>query len=157
MDSSDALSRSRYRERRLISDITLFPVELGHFIYWVPIMELLKIFTQNLHIYCRNVSASACIIHFVYILVLYSKSLAGCSLGPLVNKVKDVQVETIVDTLCSNMLSEKEQLRDISSIGKLKYSAILHLLGLVKRMRFNIFLNQSQVWKIRKGTWHKTE
>jgi len=35
-----------------------------------------------------------------------------------VNKVKDVQVETIVDTLCSNMLSEKEQLRDISSIGK---------------------------------------
>jgi hypothetical protein len=39
------------------------------------------------------------------------------SLGPLVNKVKDVQVETIVDTLCNNMLSEKEQLRDISSIG----------------------------------------
>jgi cullin-associated NEDD8-dissociated protein 1 len=38
-------------------------------------------------------------------------------LGPLVNKVKDVQVDTIVDTLCSNMLSEKEQLRDISSIG----------------------------------------
>ena len=44
--------------------------------------------------------------------------LVDCSLGPLVNKVKDVQVETIVDTLCSNMLSEKEQLRDISSIGK---------------------------------------
>lgn len=40
------------------------------------------------------------------------------SLGPLVNKVKDVQVETIVETLCSNMLSDKEQLRDISSIGK---------------------------------------
>ena len=40
------------------------------------------------------------------------------SLGPLVNKVKEFQVETIVDTLCSNMLSEKEQLRDISSIGK---------------------------------------
>jgi len=32
--------------------------------------------------------------------------------------VKDVQVETIVETLCSNMLSDKEQLRDISSIGK---------------------------------------
>ena len=48
-----------------------------------------------------------------------------CSLGPLVNKVKDVQVETIVDTLCSNMLSEKEQLRDISSIGRLKFSAVL--------------------------------
>ena len=40
------------------------------------------------------------------------------SLGPLVNKVKEFQVETIVDTLCSNMLSDKEQLRDISSIGR---------------------------------------
>ncbi|KAM9534055.1 cullin-associated NEDD8-dissociated protein 1-like isoform 3-T3 [Guaruba guarouba] len=39
------------------------------------------------------------------------------SLGPLVGKVKEYQVETIVDTLCSNMLSDKEQLRDISSIG----------------------------------------
>ncbi|VDI71922.1 cullin-associated NEDD8-dissociated protein 1 [Mytilus galloprovincialis] len=38
-------------------------------------------------------------------------------LGPLVNKVKEFQVETIVDTLCSNMISDKEQLRDISSIG----------------------------------------
>lgn len=28
-------------------------------------------------------------------------------------------METIVDTLCNNMLSDKEQLRDISSIGKL--------------------------------------
>lgn len=40
-----------------------------------------------------------------------------CSLGPLVGKVKEYQVETIVDTLCTNMLSDKEQLRDISSIG----------------------------------------
>lgn len=40
-----------------------------------------------------------------------------CSLGPLVNKVKEYQVETIVDSLCSNMVSDKEQLRDISSIG----------------------------------------
>ena len=49
------------------------------------------------------------------------------SLGPLVNKVKDVQVETIVDTLCSNMLSEKEQLRDISSIGKSRsYSSFIY-------------------------------
>lgn len=39
------------------------------------------------------------------------------SLGPLVNKVKEPQVETIVDTLCSNMVSNNEQLRDISSIG----------------------------------------
>lgn len=39
------------------------------------------------------------------------------SLGPLVVKVKEFQVELIVDTLCTNMLSEKEQLKDISSIG----------------------------------------
>mgnify|MGYP001791925552 CR=1 FL=1 len=31
--------------------------------------------------------------------------------------MKEFQVETIVDTLCTNMMSEKEQLRDISSIG----------------------------------------
>ena len=40
------------------------------------------------------------------------------SLGPLVGKVKEHHVETIVDSLCSNMLSDNEQLRDISSIGK---------------------------------------
>uniref|UniRef100_A0A8C4N8T2 Cullin-associated and neddylation-dissociated 1 n=1 Tax=Eptatretus burgeri TaxID=7764 RepID=A0A8C4N8T2_EPTBU len=45
------------------------------------------------------------------------QNLAVKCLGPLVSKVKDYQVETIVDTLCSNMLSDKEQLRDISSIG----------------------------------------
>ncbi|XP_071111936.1 cullin-associated NEDD8-dissociated protein 1-like [Haliotis cracherodii] len=45
------------------------------------------------------------------------QNLAVKCLGPLVNKVKEFQVETIVDTLCSNMLSDKEQLRDISSIG----------------------------------------
>lgn len=45
------------------------------------------------------------------------KVLISCSLGPLVSKVKEYQVETIVDTLCTNMLSDKEQLRDISSIG----------------------------------------
>ncbi len=39
------------------------------------------------------------------------------SMGPLVGKVKDPQVENIVESLCSNMLAEKEQLRDISSIG----------------------------------------
>lgn len=32
-------------------------------------------------------------------------------------KVKDIQVETIVEHLCTNMSSDKEQLRDISSIG----------------------------------------
>lgn len=40
-----------------------------------------------------------------------------CSLGPLVGKVKEYQVEAMVDTLCSNMVSDKEQLRDISSMG----------------------------------------
>lgn len=45
------------------------------------------------------------------------QNLAVKCLGPLVNKVKDFQVETIVDSLCTNMVSDKEQLRDISSIG----------------------------------------
>lgn len=50
-------------------------------------------------------------------LMLECKVSCVFSLGPLVNKVKEFQVETIVETLCSNMLSDKEQLRDISSIG----------------------------------------
>lgn len=45
------------------------------------------------------------------------QNLAVKCLGPLVRKVKEQQVEWIVDTLCSNMISSKEQLRDISSIG----------------------------------------
>ncbi|XP_033207231.1 cullin-associated NEDD8-dissociated protein 1 isoform X2 [Belonocnema kinseyi] len=45
------------------------------------------------------------------------QNLAVKCLGPLVNKVKEYQVETIVDALCANMVSDKEQLRDISSIG----------------------------------------
>ena len=45
------------------------------------------------------------------------QNLAVKCLGPLVNKVKENQVETIVDTLCANMISNTEQLRDISSIG----------------------------------------
>lgn len=45
------------------------------------------------------------------------QNLAVKCLGPLVNKVKENQVETIVDTLCGNMVSSNEQLRDISSIG----------------------------------------
>ena len=47
------------------------------------------------------------ILHSILLLLHYS-------LGPLVVKVKEYQIETIVDTLCNNMLSEKEQLRDIS-------------------------------------------
>ncbi|XP_063702337.1 cullin-associated NEDD8-dissociated protein 1 [Culicoides brevitarsis] len=45
------------------------------------------------------------------------QNLAVKCLGPLVNKVKEAQVGTIVDSLCSNMISNNEQLRDISSIG----------------------------------------
>ena len=48
----------------------MFPVELGRFIYWVPVLEFLKIFAHNLHIYHKNDSSLACIIHFIYILVL---------------------------------------------------------------------------------------
>uniref|UniRef100_A0A7N6FJT4 TATA-binding protein interacting (TIP20) domain-containing protein n=1 Tax=Anabas testudineus TaxID=64144 RepID=A0A7N6FJT4_ANATE len=45
------------------------------------------------------------------------QNLAVKCLAPLVSKVKEPQVETMVDTLCSNMMSDKEQLRDISSMG----------------------------------------
>lgn len=45
------------------------------------------------------------------------QNLAVKCLGPLVNKVKENQTELIVDTLCTNMISNDEQLRDISSIG----------------------------------------
>ncbi|KAI3369338.1 hypothetical protein L3Q82_007462 [Scortum barcoo] len=45
------------------------------------------------------------------------QNLAVKCLAPLVGKVKEPQVETMVDTLCSNMTSDKEQLRDISSMG----------------------------------------
>ncbi|XP_004692419.1 PREDICTED: cullin-associated NEDD8-dissociated protein 2 isoform X1 [Condylura cristata] len=45
------------------------------------------------------------------------QNLAVKCLGPLVGKVKEYQVETIVDTLCANMRSDKEQLRDIAGIG----------------------------------------
>lgn len=50
-----------------------------------------------------------------FVLILQLKFVS--SLGPLVAKTKEFQVETIVETLCSNMLSDKEQLKDISSIG----------------------------------------
>ncbi|CAH1121972.1 unnamed protein product [Ceutorhynchus assimilis] len=45
------------------------------------------------------------------------QNLAVKCLGPLVNKVKEYQVDTIVEALCTNMVSDNEQLRDISSIG----------------------------------------
>lgn len=39
-------------------------------------------------------------------------------MGPLVCKIKDGQVEIIVNELCTNMFSDDERLRDISSVGK---------------------------------------
>uniref|UniRef100_A0A672ZLS0 Cullin-associated and neddylation-dissociated 2 (putative) n=1 Tax=Sphaeramia orbicularis TaxID=375764 RepID=A0A672ZLS0_9TELE len=45
------------------------------------------------------------------------QNLAVKCLAPLVVKVKEPQVEMMVDMLCSNMMSDKEQLRDISSMG----------------------------------------
>lgn len=45
------------------------------------------------------------------------QNLAVKCLAPLVSKVKEPQVETMVDVLCLNMTSDKEQLRDISSMG----------------------------------------
>ncbi|XP_062419872.1 cullin-associated NEDD8-dissociated protein 1 [Pungitius pungitius] len=45
------------------------------------------------------------------------QNLAVRCLAPLVSKVKEPQVEMMVDTLCSNMTSDKEPLRDISSMG----------------------------------------
>lgn len=45
------------------------------------------------------------------------QNLAIKCLGALVNKVDIAQLETVVDNLCNNMQSDKEPLRDISSIG----------------------------------------
>ncbi|XP_024120935.1 cullin-associated NEDD8-dissociated protein 2 [Oryzias melastigma] len=45
------------------------------------------------------------------------QNLAVKCLAPLVSKVKEPQVEAMVESLCSNMMSDKEQLRDISSMG----------------------------------------
>ena len=57
----------------------MFPAELGRFIYWVPVLELLKIFVQNSDIYHINDSTSAYIIHFIYILVL--EDVTGSDVG----------------------------------------------------------------------------
>ena len=64
--------------------------------YSINLVKKLKVSLRNLEPY----------IYYLYF-----------SLGPLVGKVKDYQVEVIVDTLCNNMVGDKEQLRDISSIG----------------------------------------
>ena len=46
------------------------------------------------------------------------QNLAVKCLGPLVGKVKGNRVENIVDVLGNNMLSQSEQLRGISTMGK---------------------------------------
>jgi len=59
----------------------VFPAELGRFIYWVPVLELLKIFAQNSDIYHINDSTSAYIIHFIYILGLVLEDVTGSDVG----------------------------------------------------------------------------
>jgi cullin-associated NEDD8-dissociated protein 1 len=47
-------------------------------------------------------------------------TLISESLGPLSKRVKEPQVQDIVDTLCTHLLNDKkgaDELRDISSIG----------------------------------------
>ncbi|KAF2360885.1 TATA-binding protein interacting (TIP20) [Trinorchestia longiramus] len=45
------------------------------------------------------------------------QNLAVKCLGPLVNKVKEFHIHNIVDSLCDHMLSDREQLRDMSSLA----------------------------------------
>ncbi|KAK3870076.1 hypothetical protein Pcinc_024658 [Petrolisthes cinctipes] len=45
------------------------------------------------------------------------QNLAVKCLGPLVNKVKEFHVYSIVESLCDHMVSEREQLRDMSSLA----------------------------------------
>lgn len=40
-----------------------------------------------------------------------------CSLGPLVKKVQEPQLQEIVDKLCAYVSQDKEDLREIASIG----------------------------------------
>ncbi|KAI2798678.1 Cullin-associated NEDD8-dissociated protein 1 [Blomia tropicalis] len=45
------------------------------------------------------------------------QNLAVKCLGPLITKVKEAQVDNIVETLCSNMLADDDILKETSSIG----------------------------------------
>jgi len=47
------------------------------------------------------------------------------SLAPLVRKIRDPHIETIVNTLATNMFSDSERLRDISSVGECMYYLIV--------------------------------
>jgi len=45
------------------------------------------------------------------------QNLAVRCLAPLVHKIKSPQLDTVVDTLCGNMESSNEKMRDVSSIA----------------------------------------
>ena len=55
--------------------------------------------------------------NYAYYNVYIVHCVPSCSLGPLVKKIKDSQIEVIINALCSNMFSDSERLRDISSVG----------------------------------------
>ena len=48
------------------------------------------------------------------------------SLGPLVKKIKDSQIEVVINALCSNMFSDSERLRDISRCAPIKQVRTIH-------------------------------
>jgi cullin-associated NEDD8-dissociated protein 1 len=49
--------------------------------------------------------------------MIYDLNILIIILGPLVHKVKLPQLESMIDTLCANLSSSNEQLRDVSSIA----------------------------------------
>lgn len=53
----------------------------------------------------------------IYLFVYLYYNLFYFSLGPLITKVKEAQVDNIVETLCSNMLADDDILKETSSIG----------------------------------------
>ena len=53
----------------------------------------------------------------IYLFVHLYYNLFYFSLGPLITKVKEAQVDNIVETLCSNMLADDDILKETSSIG----------------------------------------
>ena len=54
---------------------------------------------------------------FILIPPKYLPPVPTCSLGSLVKKVQEAQLQQIVDTLCAYVSQEKEDLREIASIG----------------------------------------
>ena len=55
--------------------------------------------------------------------VCYNKK--NYSLGPVLSKIKGDQIEVVVDQLCKNMQSDKEQLRSISGLVHIFCNLIL--------------------------------